>query len=75
MTQTIRLSKSTISEADKAAVLAVLDSEYLGMGTTVQQFELELQTYLGTDREGGVCQLRYGCPAPGTFGMRHWCGA
>jgi len=35
----IRLSKSSIGEAEKQAVRGVLDREYLGMGVEVQQFE------------------------------------
>jgi len=35
----IRLSKSVIGEAEKKAVLGVLDREYLGMGKEVQDFE------------------------------------
>lgn len=43
----IRLSKSSISEAEKQAVRGVLDREYLGMGAEVQQFEQALTTFLG----------------------------
>lgn len=43
----IRLSKSSISEAEKQAVRGVLDREYLGMGTEVQQFEQALTAFLG----------------------------
>jgi len=35
----IRLSKSSISQAEKNAVLEVLDTEYLGMGEEVRLFE------------------------------------
>jgi dTDP-4-amino-4,6-dideoxygalactose transaminase len=35
----IRLSKSCLSDAEKQAVMGVLDREYLGMGAEVQQFE------------------------------------
>jgi dTDP-4-amino-4,6-dideoxygalactose transaminase len=35
----IRLSKSTIGEAEKKAVLEILDREYLGMGNEVKEFE------------------------------------
>ena len=47
----IRLSKSSISEAEKSAVLNVLDKEYLGMGEEVQLFEVELKHYLKTQAE------------------------
>jgi dTDP-4-amino-4,6-dideoxygalactose transaminase len=43
----IRLSKSCIGEAEKSAVMAVLDREYLGMGTEVMQFEHSLTEFLG----------------------------
>lgn len=43
----IRLSKSSISEAEKQAVTAVLDKEYLGMGVEVQMFEQMLSDYFG----------------------------
>lgn len=45
----IRLSKSSISQAEKEAVLRVLDEEYLGMGEEVKQFEEKIQNYLKTD--------------------------
>ena len=38
----IRLSKSCLGEAEKLAVLGVLDREYLGMGAEVKQFEQAL---------------------------------
>ena len=41
----IRLSKSCIGNAEKAAVQGVLDREYLGMGTEVQQFEEALTEF------------------------------
>jgi len=43
----IRLSKSNISVAEKCAVVDVLDSEFLGMGAKVQEFEIKLSEYLG----------------------------
>jgi dTDP-4-amino-4,6-dideoxygalactose transaminase len=43
----IRLSKSCIGESEKAAVLGVLDREYLGMGAEVQQFEQALTNFFG----------------------------
>lgn len=50
MATKIRLSKSTVTPEDKAAVMAVLDSEYLGIGEQVRLFETQLQTILGTDK-------------------------
>ena len=41
----IRLSKSSISDLEKQAVMRVLDSEYLGMGSEVGDFETELTNY------------------------------
>lgn len=43
----IRLSKSCIGEAEKMAVLGVLDREFLGMGAEVQQFEQALTEFFG----------------------------
>jgi len=43
----IRLSKSCIGDAEKTAVQGVLDREYLGMGTEVQQFEEALSKFFG----------------------------
>ena len=51
MSGKIRLSKSSITEAEKKAVLKVLDSEFLGMGEEVQEFEKEIKKYLSTDME------------------------
>ncbi len=45
--QVIRLSKSCLSAAEKQAVMAVLDKEFLGMGTEVQRFENALETFFG----------------------------
>jgi len=47
----IRLSKSSISQAEKDAVLAVLNKEFLGMGEDVMLFEKEIQEYLQTSME------------------------
>ncbi|PLY07640.1 MAG: aminotransferase [Arcobacter sp.] len=47
----IRLSKSTIGKEEKAAVLAVLDKEFLGMGEEVNFFEQEIKAYLNTKKE------------------------
>ena len=41
----IRLSKSSLGEAEKQAVMGVLDREFLGMGAEVQQFEEMLVEY------------------------------
>ena len=43
----IRLSKSVIGEAEKQAVLGVLDREYLGMGREVEKFENLLTSFFG----------------------------
>ena len=43
----IRLSKSCLSEAEKNAVMGVLDREFLGMGTEVRQFEEMLTDFFG----------------------------
>ena len=43
----IRLSKSCISDAEKQAVIGVLDREYLGMGAEVQEFEERLSEFFG----------------------------
>ncbi len=47
MQNIIRLSKSSISDSEKQAVMAVLDREYLGMGSEVQQFEHALTDFFG----------------------------
>jgi len=44
----IRLSKSSIGETEKNAVLSVLDKEYLGMGEEVKLFEEKIKNYLKT---------------------------
>ena len=43
----IWLSKSTLTKAEKRAVLGVLDREYLGMGEEVKQFEEALSDFFG----------------------------
>lgn len=43
----IRLSKSCLSDAEKKAVMGVLDREYLGMGVDVQHFEEALSNFFG----------------------------
>jgi dTDP-4-amino-4,6-dideoxygalactose transaminase len=45
--QMIRLSKSCLGDAEKRAVMGVLDREYLGMGAEVQQFEQALTDFFG----------------------------
>ena len=42
-----RLAKSCIGDAEKNAVLGVLDREFLGMGTDVQEFEAGLAEFFG----------------------------
>lgn len=41
----IRLSKSTLTDNDKSAVLDVLSSEFLGMGPEVKKFETDLESF------------------------------
>jgi len=43
----IRLSKSCLGNAEKQAVMGVLDREYLGMGSEVQLFEQALSIFFG----------------------------
>ena len=43
----IRLSKSCIGNAEKQAVLGVLDREFLGMGAEVKEFEERLSEFFG----------------------------
>jgi dTDP-4-amino-4,6-dideoxygalactose transaminase len=43
----IRLSKSSLSELEKKAVMGVLDREFLGMGAEVIAFEAALTEYFG----------------------------
>jgi dTDP-4-amino-4,6-dideoxygalactose transaminase len=47
----IRLSKSTIGEEEKRAVVDILNKEYLGMGEEVKLFEEELGQLIDTERE------------------------
>ena len=51
MSGKIRLSKSSISQKEKDAVLKVLDVEFLGMGGEVKLFEEKIKNYLETDKE------------------------
>lgn len=43
----IKLSKSSISNAEKSRVLSILDDEYLGMGSEVREFEAALAEFFG----------------------------
>ena len=43
----IRLSKSYLGEAEKHAVMGVLDRDFLGMGSEVEQFEKALTKFFG----------------------------
>jgi dTDP-4-amino-4,6-dideoxygalactose transaminase len=64
----IKLSKSTISEAEKKAVMSVLDREYLGMGQEVQQFEERLSEFFGRPVAcvvNGTAALHLACQAMG----------
>jgi dTDP-4-amino-4,6-dideoxygalactose transaminase len=47
----IRLSKSSISQVEKNAVMEVLDAEFLGMGKEVQKFEQKIREFLSTDMD------------------------
>ena len=47
----IRLSKSSISVAEKIAVLSILDKEFLGMGAEVMLFEGKIKNFLQTEKE------------------------
>jgi dTDP-4-amino-4,6-dideoxygalactose transaminase len=47
----IKLSKASISEIEKEAVLRVLDKEFLGMGEEVKLFEEKIKDYLNTSME------------------------
>ena len=47
LNKVIRLSKSCLNDAEKQAVMRVLDREFLGMGDEVRQFEEELSLFFG----------------------------
>lgn len=47
MSRLLRLSKSCLSDIEKQAVMRVLDTEFLGMGAEVQQFEQALTAFFG----------------------------
>ncbi len=51
MQKSVRLSKCSVGNEEKAAVGRVLDHEFLGMGREVQAFEEELKQYLQTPLE------------------------
>lgn len=51
MSGKIRLSKSSISQVEKEAVLSVLAKEYLGMGEEVKLFEEKIKNYLETSMD------------------------
>ena len=52
----IRLSKSVVGEKEAAAVSKVLKEDgYLGMGKTVQKFELEIENYLSAKTNTCCC--------------------
>lgn len=51
MSGKIRLSKSSISQAEKEAVVKVLDKEYLGMGEEVKLFEEKIKNHLKTSMD------------------------
>jgi len=64
----IKLSKSSISDAEKKAVMGVLDREYLGMGKEVQQFEEDLKVFFGRPVAcvaNGTAALHLACQAIG----------
>lgn len=64
----IRLSKSCIGEAEKEAVLKVLEKEYLGMGEEVQAFEVALSAFFGRPAvcvNTGTSALHLACQAIG----------
>ena len=47
----VRLSKCSISSSEISAVKKVLESEYLGMGLQVLEFEQSIKQYLDTDMD------------------------
>ncbi|MFT5716046.1 MAG: dTDP-4-amino-4,6-dideoxygalactose transaminase [Oleiphilaceae bacterium] len=51
----IRLSKSSISDTEKSAVMKVLTNEFLGMGDVTQAFEKDIGDYLGIASEFVAC--------------------
>jgi dTDP-4-amino-4,6-dideoxygalactose transaminase len=64
----IKLSKSTITEAEKKAVMDVLDREYLGMGQEVLSFEERLTEFFGKPAicvANGTAALHLACQSIG----------
>lgn len=64
----IRLSKSTITGAEKKAVMDVLDKEYLGMGQEVFSFEKKLKEFFGKPAlcvANGTAALHLACQSIG----------
>jgi dTDP-4-amino-4,6-dideoxygalactose transaminase len=64
----IKLSKSVITEAEKKAVLDVLDREYLGMGQEVLSFEERLTEFFGKPAicvANGTAALHLACQSIG----------
>ena len=64
----IRLSKSTITLAEKQAVMNVLEHEHLGMGEEVRQFEEKLSIFFGRPAicvVNGTAALHLACQAVG----------
>ena len=64
----IRLSKTSITQAEKNAVMVVLDNEFLGMGKQVQQFEENLSDFFGRPAicvVNGTAALHLACQAIG----------
>lgn len=47
----VRLSKCSIGEAEKQAVLRAMEKEYLGMGEEVMLFECDIKNYLASDKD------------------------
>lgn len=48
MNNKIKLAKSVVGNLEKKALCRVIDGEYLGMGSLVQEFESKLKNYLGS---------------------------
>ena len=61
----IRLSRSVVGEAEKAAVASVIDDGYLGMGPKVGEFEEAVRSYLG----GGEGSCKVVCVNSGTAAL------
>ena len=64
----IRLSKSKITDAEKKAVMHVLDREYLGMGQEVLEFEERLTNFFGRPAicvANGTAALHLACQSIG----------